>query len=1179
MHLRLKNNMFTKICYLFILTLLFQTKIFAQNLHTISGIVKNEKGEGLPYVSVLMAGSTRGTQTNESGKFTINNVVAGNYQLIISYIGYDRLTRSITLKDRDIYQEYELKQSPVNLNEVVVSFDPDRDKHLALFKKFFIGETVNARQCLLLNPDVIHTYFDKNTQLLSVSADSVLIIDNQALGYRVKYLLTEFELDLKNATFRFSGIPVFEELKAGKKQKDEWDRKRQKAYNGSIMHFFRSAYNNSLSNNGFIIYSAAESVSHKKAPLNELDPTCIFFAADSQFVSARIDTPLYVIYNGENTPWDFTLTGGRIRIPLGAIHKNAEVSKITLLADSLIIDKNGNYVSDKNHSLLRSIEFQGYWTWKKVADLLPFDYEDKYALINASAFAQSTSDPVMEKVVGRVDGWLSGNQPEKVYLQTDKPYYAAGDNIWFKAYITAGSRHQLSVLSASVNVELLDERDSVKQWIRLPVTSGMARGDIALPDTLRQGKYRIRAYTNWMRNAGPDYYFDKQLTIGNENAPVAETKKAIEHKAVISFFPEGGNLVTGLKSVVAFKAVGGDGLGIDAQGSLTDAQGHTVCTFSTAHLGIGRFSFTPEKGKSYTARVTYRDGSQSSVPLPAALNDGYVLQVNNADSAAIYVQVRASAGLLAEPVYLYAQAGGETRYTARNKPGVMPFNAVIPKSLLPSGIAQFTLFSSAGEPLNERIVFIDHPEELLKLDVHPDKLTITSTTQAKVKIGLEAHDAAGQPVTGSFLVAVIDESKVSTNEDNETTILSQLLLTADLKGYIEQPAYYFNKDNDTTRSNLDILMMTQGYRRFAWKPLLAGTIPPALYPADRQASISGTIKTMGGKPVPGAKVTLFSTDGSFLLPDNTTDGHGHFSFPNLVYKDSVKFELQASSEKNGKNVDVVVEDTYERDARVTTMYPGMMAAEEKGDLSKYLAANEELYSEERKFGLNNHAKMLKDVNIRAASPPKITRSSNLNGPGNANVVISAEDIDKRGTIDLMHTIEKFVVSPISTKKHPVAGLPSIEFILDGRMVPEDEIDNLSMSVVSSIEYLKKNSSYTTIYGADGQNGVIIVTTKGVGDTKPDLAKVAAPGILAFTPKGYYLAREFYSPQYDDKNTNKTLANLRNTIYWQPDLVTNKEGHTSFEYYNAGSPGTYRVTIEGIGTDGNLGRLVYRYKVE
>jgi hypothetical protein len=150
--------------------------------------------------------------------------------------------------------------------------------------------------------------------------------------------------------------------------------------------------------------------------------------------------------------------------------------------------------------------------------------------------------------------------------------------------------------------------------------------------------------------------------------------------------------------------------------------------------------------------------------------------------------------------------------------------------------------------------------------------------------------------------------------------------------------------------------------------------------------------------------------------------------------------------------------------------------------------------------------------------------------------------------------------------------------LDGQRVFGSILYNIPISTVASVEYLK-TSDYTNIYGPDGQYGVLVISSKNQSETDVTLPQEPTPGILTFAPKGYYLAREFYNPQYDDPKTDKTLANLRNTIYWQPDLVTDKTGHASFEYYNSGSPGTYRVTIEGIGVNGNLGRRVYRYKVE
>ena len=185
--------------------------------------------------------------------------------------------------------------------------------------------------------------------------------------------------------------------------------------------------------------------------------------------------------------------------------------------------------------------------------------------VGLSSFVVPDNDPIISKIITQLGKWTNDYPIEKVYLQLDKPYYAAGENIWFKAYVTIGGRHQLSALSGSLNVELIDENDSVKAWIKLPVVRGTTWGDFKLQDTLPQGNYRIRAYTNWMRNSGPEYYFDKEVTIVNAagdsvithsklagNKTVAKTSpiNQLPGKVDVQFFPESGNLVNGLNNKI-----------------------------------------------------------------------------------------------------------------------------------------------------------------------------------------------------------------------------------------------------------------------------------------------------------------------------------------------------------------------------------------------------------------------------------------------------------------------------------------------------------------------------------------------------------------------------------------------------------------------------------------------------
>jgi hypothetical protein len=892
-------------------------------------------------------------------------------------------------------------------------------------------------------------------------------------------------------------------------------------------------------------------------------------------------------------------------------------------------------------------------------------------LISLVSFTVPAVDPVIDKILQQLNNWLTTYQPEKVYLQTDKPYYSAGDDIWFKAYITIGSKHRLSALSGSINVELIDGQDSVKQWIKLPVSNGAAWGDFKLADTLHEGSYRIRAYTNWMRNAGPDYYFDKVITIGNAatntvftsinyaytivggqkkvtatisytdfngepyaakpvnyrvrfgNKFIAKGKgvtnnkgsvaidfanpapgsfnkgsiitdinladkviitktivvSAVSGMADVQFFPESGNLVNGIRSKVAFKAIGTNGLGLDIKGLITDNDNKTVSEFTSHHLGMGIFALTPESGKTYKATITYADGSENIFNLPAALNSGYVLSINNADPDNIGLKVTASSDLLNNPIYIVAQSGGQVCYVANNKAAGNAFGAIIPKGKFPSGIVQFTLFSVTGDPLNERIAFIQHPDELLKLNISTAKTT--SAPREKVKIDLDIQNNSGKPAMGSFSAAVIDESKIQGNEADETTILSHTLLTSDLRGYIEQPNYYFNNSNETTQADLDILMLTQGYRRFEWKPLLAGTITSPQYKPEKLITISGNVKTFGGKPVPNAKIILFGTVAqSLFVLDTLADAQGHFIFNNLVMKDSVRFSVQARTAKNRKSVELTLDKNGDEDRITNNKYLSAINFNIDKTLPDYLKANKKLYDEQLKYGLANH--ILKEVTIREKKKPLVEHSDNLNGAGNADQVITSDVLDKQACSTIVQCLQNLVhgvrfVKSIDGRDIAITAYGGVMMVLWDN-VPIDNLNDIDPFNVRSVEVLK-SIGYTSIYGSRGGGGVLVITSKNGQERKNSAYYQYAPGIISYSPKGYYVSRQFYSPQYYDPKVNKSLADLRSTIYWQPNVITDKTGHTSFEYYNAGSPGTYRVIVEGIDVDGNLGHALYRYKVE
>ncbi|QHS55415.1 TonB-dependent receptor [Mucilaginibacter sp. 14171R-50] len=879
------------------------------------------------------------------------------------------------------------------------------------------------------------------------------------------------------------------------------------------------------------------------------------------------------------------------------------------------------------------------------------------------AYSFGADDDIIAKVQRQLDKWTQNHPIEKVHLQLDKPYYAAGDDMWFKAYVVVGPQHRLQRDSGILNVELIDEQDSVKQKIKVQLKNGLAYGDFALPDTLHEGNYRVRAYTQYMRNAGSEYFFDRAIGITNvitnrvftkttftcvaqngrntvsaninytdangasyagnqvdysvlfDNVVIAKGKgvtddtgnlhiefngdnqallrsgrivtrlngtgqgtvyksipvRVMAGRADVQFFPEGGTMVNGIPTRVAFKAIGTDGLGVDIKGSVTDSKGKQVASINTTHLGMGVFEFTPQAGNTYKASIIYADGSSGTVSLPAAANSGYVLNISPSGPANLKVAVSAAKENTA-PFSLVAQSIGKVYYAAKSKPGSTIFSAIVPKNKFPSGIAQFTLFSATGTPLNERLVFIDNPEDQLNISVNPDKSTYSA--RENIKLNIEAKDNAGKPAAGSFSIAVTNESKVPVDENRENNILANLLLASDIKGYIEQPAYYFNNVNDKTRADLDVLMLTQGYHRYEWRDIMSDNQPEPRYAPQSNFTISGRVTTQSGSPVVGGKVELINFDDGLLKLDTLTDSNGRFAFHDILFVDSIKFLIQARTAKNKRNVLITMDSIP---APTTRNFKNIadFTLNTVSDIAAYAQSSKALYYEQMKYGLGNHVISLREVQIREKRNA-LKHSSNLNGPGNADQVFLAKDFYTLGCPQLADCLQGRLLGVVFRNGIPYStrSRGPMLVVVDGIYASPDLINTLVVSDIQSIEVLRNIGSYA-IYGSRGGNGVLVITTKR-GDEPTYYPKTFGSGIKPYAPKGIYRARTFYSPKYDVKN-RQTLADLRTTIFWKPDIVTG-DGKASLDYYNAGK-GTYRVVIEGVDSQGNIGRQVFRYKVE
>ncbi|MBB2146575.1 TonB-dependent receptor plug domain-containing protein [Pedobacter sp. LMG 31464] len=894
------------------------------------------------------------------------------------------------------------------------------------------------------------------------------------------------------------------------------------------------------------------------------------------------------------------------------------------------------------------------------------------SLFSFSAFIVD-EDPFTE-LLKKLEEFTKKFPQEKIHLHLDKPYYAIGDDIWFKAYVIDSRDQKPTAISNIIYVELINEKDSIQKQLKLSMKGGIAWGDFKLTDSLNEGNYRIRAYTQWMRNAGSAFFFDKTIKIGNswankvftktssqfttenliekvsttiqftnkdgkpytnsevnyeiqlntnksskaktttnangeikipiintqpnlsksgkilatitmpdgqkvvKNIPIKTTSNAVD----VQFFPEGGNLIAGLPCKIAIKAINTNGLGENVNGVIIDNDGTEISSFETVYLGMGTLSLTPNEGKTYSAKIKFANGTEKTINLPKVEPSGYALAVNNTDTSKMAIKIMMSPNLLNQgDLNLIAQHNGTIFFATKVSTAKQIATVVVPKINFPSGIVQITLFSPNNTPVSERVAFANNAADKIDIDLQ----NLKSSYGKKSNMDLTLVASNNSKITqGSFSVAVTNSSVVIPDIENESNILTSLLLTSDLTGYIEKPNHYFSNNDLKTHIELDNLLLTQGWRKIDWKAINNPSIQTPTYPAEKSMKISGLVTTNNKKPVANGKITLLSTTKGMVMANTTSDENGHFSFDGVSFGDSIKFVLQGSTKEGKKDVRIVL-DKFQQQSIGANTNNGDIETNVNTSILKYLTESDNYFEEQYKKGFLNRTNQLKTVNIvqKVTKEDKASpNSSNLNGRGRANYVVTEEDL--KNTLSLaqyfqgrvpgvaVSTEEDTRGQPILTKGRFEAA-PIMAVSLDGIVLRDFSLDNIEVSEVESIEVIT-DVALSVIYGVDGYNGILIITTKRGKGKK--MSEISAPGITIFTPKGYDIVRQFYSPKYDVKQDDK--PDFRPTVYWNPHVVSDATGKATLNYYNTDQTGTYRIVIEGIDADGNLARKVITYQV-
>lgn len=747
---------------------------------------------------------------------------------------------------------------------------------------------------------------------------------------------------------------------------------------------------------------------------------------------------------------------------------------------------------------------------------------------------------------------------EKVYLHTDRSTYFMGEDLWYKAYNVRAFNNQLFDNSNILYVELISSDSKIIARHKTNLETGLGNGDFKLADSvgIKPGRYHIRAYTNWNRNFGNDFVFQKDIEVFNVfdtqgNAKLIKNQNEIK----TDFFPEGGSLLENVAGIVGFKAIDSSGNPIEIEGEVFDSGNEWVTAFSSNHDGMGKFQIMPVEGKRYYAKIKTSSGQELRKELPNALKQGYSLNFRSLKGKNIITINANQATLLQNPnqklTLIYKTRGISYLETTHNlTEATLSFE--LPKNKIPEGICQITLYDSNNIPQSERLIYIEN-EHNFEVQLTIDKPVYKPNEKTTISVTSKSKDGVGK--AASFSLSVTDMNGILDDKDYGTNICSYYLMESDIKGKVHNPGYYFDTTNSKRLEHLDNLLLTQGWRDFLWKTS-PNTIENIDYTAEKGITISGRVKQLlGEKPLVNNNMTLaLMNKKHFNFFNASTDSFGVYKFENIMFSGKTTMYLNSRNEK-GKFRGEIIPFPIEQPPLPVLF---------KNDPNNFSEAEEVFMENVHKkfvaFGVKPE-NILKEVAI--SSQKKNSRSSMLGIP---EFSYAANESTALFT-DIYQLIEQNIPGTIANGNSVrfVRFEAGPLFIIDGIEVIDDlQVDFILPADVVKIEGVK-GSGAETFYGPRAASGVIAITTKGNTGNQPKKESLHS---IKKEIEGFYTARIFYVSGTENTNLepdNKTA--VRNTIYWNPYVHPDKTGNVSVNYFNSSVETKVKVALEGISGSG------------
>jgi hypothetical protein len=755
-------------------------------------------------------------------------------------------------------------------------------------------------------------------------------------------------------------------------------------------------------------------------------------------------------------------------------------------------------------------------------------------------------------------------QPEKAHMHFDKAVYTKSETIWFKGYLFSGT--QPSTISKNFYVDFYDGNGLLLKHFVTPIYQSSAKGQFDIPSSFSGGFIHVKAYTKWMLNFDSAFTYTKDIYVlqGSGLKPI---QSIVAPTVTVNFMPEGGDLVYGLTSKLAFLSVNQFGKPANISGSIVTKSGEFVDSFYTQHDGMGSLMITPQQNETYIANWIDASGNKRSTPLPEIKQNGINLSVQAFTKKAIVLINRTNeADNDAKTLHVVGAINQRLVYQAKlNLASKTSVFVEIPTDSFASGILQITVLNAQLKPVAERIVFVNNKNYAFTTNVNVQAKGLTRKGRNVVEISSEDSIAAN-------LSIAITDADVTTEKTN---IFSQLLLSADIKGFVADAAYYFDANKEGVRKNVDLVMLTHGWRKFNWTNAFSGTLPIKSTAHDTDyIQIKGkTYIPASVKVAPNQQLMLIlqAKDSSrqFLMVPLGQDGS--FVLSGAIFFDSIRVFYQYLGDKKLENKSELVFNNGFLKPQFSKINPNLWTFNDTAESqrARYLALKQaEL---ERLMARTNLQEVI--VTSKTRSPMDILDEKYTSGffsTGDAKQFDLRNDGRATASQSVFDYLQGLVaglqISPSTDGRYSLnwrGGSP--ELYLNEMRVDIDQVINTPMADIAYVKVFRPPFFGSTFGGG---SGAIAVYTQKASDVNAFTDKNSSLNYQYI--EGYSAFKQFYSPQYTNANDN--TPDIRTTLFWKPFVtLDNTNRSQKIEFYNNDFSKRLRVIVEGVNAAGKLTR--------